>query len=551
MIEKISNEILNNVYTYLDNEYKYIPNEKIFKKQRKIIDESNILISIYNFAKSADAQFAFEDAAQLLSMYKDSYEQRQNANATNNADDEFRNSSTSEDIEKIVKDIGRQKHDRRWVSRDIPVIDVYNPNERGMYNTGFKVIGRDAIIEYIELTMNSPDTKFKYRADIKKHAVLWFEEELQNKQIEQLREKIKYNKECESKVEEFFTEVWEIYRPSFIEYGDKQYTSKELFKAIIKHIIWEIKRRGIFLNEDIQTDVLVCLTGMGGNGKTRFIENLIKDIVPYSKFLPTCTLKNLTDQFGYNFWGEPWVGALNEMIKDNQAQVDELKTRMSSNYINARKMHGDDPQLFFKRVTLIGTCNEPIYTALRDKTQGGYRRYIDVKFTRGEIKSKTNITNALDNLFSKYRLDLWRSVDENLVNGYINEKTVDILAKVQKAQEFYVSSNDTVMQCLKANTHYVTSDNPGEKWTREEYFNEYYKPFCDEKKITPLEQKTFNQYIHRLYPKIKCASRLRIAKGDVSKNVKRELLSYFDLLDDIEDKYETETHDDDLDISEL
>jgi hypothetical protein len=263
-------------------------------------------------------------------MYKESYEQRQSANAANDADDEFRNSSTSEDIEKIVKDIGRQKCDRVWVSKDIPVIDVYNPNEYGMYNTGFKVIGRDDIIEYIELTMNSPDTKFKYRGDIKKHAALWFEEELENKQIEQLREKIKYNKEYESKVEDFFTEVWEIYRPSFVEYGDKQYTSKELFKAIIKHIIWEIKRRGIFLNVDIQTDVLVCLTGLGGNGKTRFIENLIKDIVPCSKFLPTCTLKNLADPFGYKFWGIPWVGALNEMIKESKAIVLIVAQRIST-----------------------------------------------------------------------------------------------------------------------------------------------------------------------------------------------------------------------------
>ena len=235
-------------------------------------------------------------------------------------------------------------------------------------------------------------------------------------------------------------ELYNLYKPAFISFGDQKRYSFDIFKAVIRHFIWHIKNKAIYGKN--KEPYMLNISGEQGNGKTQFIRHLFQSIL--GNLYVETTISVLNDDFGMNLLYDCWLLFFDELIRKNgEIDVDRLKQVITSTEIKTREIFTSHHTTTFVRSSFIGAANTPIYEIIDDPT--GMRRYLNLEFTNTKLVHEKSLHKLIDELWDKRGLAIWKSVDENLPNGYL----VDDLERImQVAQGTYFSPNNTVFRFL-------------------------------------------------------------------------------------------------------
>ena len=142
----------------------------------------------------------------------------------------------------------------------------------------------------------------------------------------------------------------------------------------------------------------------------------------------------------------------------------------------------------------MSTCNKPIYEVINDET--GNRRFANFKFTNGCIKDEVELCEKLDKLWADNIVALWKSVDENLPNGYVVGNEMGVL--LDRARTTYNAKGDTVRRWLRSTNKCIVSFHTTGSQKLEIAYSEY-KEYCSIEDQTPCSLDNFKSRIKNMY----------------------------------------------------
>lgn len=327
----------------------------------------------------------------------------------------------------------------------------------------------------------------------------------------------KYNPAQENAADYALKELYNLYKPAFISFGNEKRYDYGMFKAVIKHFIWHIKNKAIYGKN--KEPIMLNISGEQGNGKTQFIRHLFKNIL--GNLYTETSMNVLNDEFGTNLLYESWLLFFDEMIRKNgELDVDKLKQVITSTEIKSREIFTSHYSTTFVRSSFIGAANNPVYEIIDDPT--GMRRYINLEFTNDKIVHDKQLHPLLDLLWEQRGVAIWQSVDENLANGYLVDKYAQMM---ETAQLTYFSPNNTVYRFLKEECIEIVTKGTKDCVTNslEDLYNNQYLEFCQKRDIMPafrVSIEGFKKRIKQIYDgyhevKSKIAN-LRFKAGSVS-----------------------------------
>lgn len=291
--------------------------------------------------------------------------------------------------------------------------------------------------------------------------------------------KTKYKPSTEQSSDYALRELYNLYKPAFISFGNEQRFDFGMFKAVIKHFIWHIKNKAIYGQN--KEPIMLNISGEQGNGKTQFIRHLFKSIL--GDLYVETTISVLNDEFGTNLLYESWLLFFDELIRKNgELDVDRLKQVITSTEIKSREIFTSHYTTTFVRSSFIGAANTPIYEIIDDPT--GMRRYLNLEFTNNKIVHDKELHPMLDELWQKRGLAIWQSVDENLPNGYLVDEYAEMM---EAAQKTYFSPNNTVYRFLHDERIQIVTKGTKSTLTGllDTLYNESYLEYCKKHDILP------------------------------------------------------------------
>jgi hypothetical protein len=166
-------------------------------------------------------------------------------------------------------------------------------------------------------------------------------------------------------------------------------------KAVLKHFIWQIKRKMFGLA--VEKHMMPVLVGLQEIGKSTIVKQIV---APIAEFSIITNFKDITDGRSHDLW-KNYVLILDEMGNSTQSNIEEIKQKITGDVFNGRIMKTNNDTVIVNHTTMIGTSNKDLSRLIFDDT--GMRRFF-------QITCKTafdwNITNHID-----YTL-LWKSIDE-------------------------------------------------------------------------------------------------------------------------------------------
>ena len=291
-------------------------------------------------------------------------------------------------------------------------------------------------------------------------------------------------------------ELYNLYKPAFISFGDEKRYSFGMFKAIIRHFIWHIKNKAIYgKNKD---PYMLNISGEQGNGKTQFIRHLFKAIL--GNLYVETSISVLNDDFGMNLLYESWLLFFDELLRKNgEIDVDRLKQVITSTEIRTREIFTSHYTTTFVRSSFIGAANTPIYEIIDDPT--GMRRYLNLEFTNTKLVHEKSLHKLIDELWEKQGLAIWKSVDENLENGYLVDEFAEM---VNVAQKTYFSPNNSVYRFVRDEHIKIVTKGVKSVRTRvlDDLYNNDYSNYCRTHDILPQYKgsiETFKRRIKNIY----------------------------------------------------
>ena len=187
--------------------------------------------------------------------------------------------------------------------------------------------------------------------------------------------------------------------------------------AVIKHWIWGVKNRG--LGREITYHICpVFFSVAQGSGKSTAIKKLTSVVADYRG---DYDMSSIADSRYQTQLGVDLVGVLDEMSGASRTDVDALKRVITANHLSIRKLGTNIVDDIFIRCSFIGSSNKNITELVQD---GGMRRFFQINTLARLDWEKINNINYLE---------LWRSVDENRVDGYLQ----DVIAEISETQKTY------------------------------------------------------------------------------------------------------------------
>ena len=419
----------------------------------------------------------------------------------------------SEQVALFFKELGMPEEQRPEYFSDLcPQIKFENIklDTESIAENGRKIHWTEIVRYYVDTCQNAPSifTKNKNPANqlhdyLKKKEWEW---------VLKLRDELKFNEASIENADYFLTELYKIYKPSFITLSNGfMFTNLDLFKACIKHFIWEVKRRGIWQHLGVKDSTyLLCLSGGQGCGKTTFFKELCKPLLTKYK---QSKLSIFGKSFEYSNFIDRWVLNFDDMVNSSHLEIQELKKSITDDYTEDRIMYTDKSPCFQRFATFCGTANEPVYAICKDETETGSRRFINIEFACESIVYDKNVCSRLVELFETYLIDLWKSVDENKLYGYFDKTNKDDEENIKRltyARNFYIPSSKTaerwmnerdyklVNVCSGRKNQSVTSLEDGYKlyikWCKEEQL----KAFTKDKFISFMRSKKNNAQTTKL-----------------------------------------------------
>lgn len=177
-----------------------------------------------------------------------------------------------------------------------------------------------------------------------------------------------------------------------------------LHKVIIRHFIWQVKRK--MLGLDVDYHLMPVIFGPQGAGKTRAIERFLE---PITKLVLRGKAVNFMDDVReLNVLEENYVCFFDEMSRADQVNTENLKGKMSARTVKCRVFNTLTYVDVEQNCTFIGAANKSLIDLIYDTT--GMRRFWQIDGAQTKIQEERERNWAL--IGGVNALDMWRSVDE-------------------------------------------------------------------------------------------------------------------------------------------
>lgn len=258
--------------------------------------------------------------------------------------------------------------------------------------------------------------------------LLEFVEDNKQKQVEKFKKTVAFNKD----VVVDFDKLVNAITPN----------KDGLAEVIIKHFIWQVKRK-LFKYEDVTYHMMPVFVGRSGSGKSEFIRRLlspVKDLAymdgDFKKLVDSREAFNLANYYIY---------FIDEMSKADMADVESIKNKITSKDIVYRKLGTNLNGGGSNITSFIGAANVDIHQIIKDPTSS--RRFFQID-TYDRMDWKT--INEID------YVQLWQSVDENQQQPYILEKLPEI-ETMQKTMKYKLPIEYFIEDKAVSCTNYTNS----------------------------------------------------------------------------------------------
>lgn len=395
-------------------------------------------------------------------------------------------------IEIVLEELQKKPEDREYVNCCLPQYKldpawIEPPCYEG--DEGQRFDWQHICDHYINTVLENPKLGvadkgvLKYRFDC-------YAQGQKKKHCDGIKLNIKYDPAYIPQANRFLEEIYNIYKPSFVEYNGIQYYSGELFKAVIKHFIWSIKWK-MNKGKPCLHNLFINLEGEQGCGKSQFSEHLGKAVL--ENYFTTGDIDMLGDQFGAAILEDKFLINFDELVK-NDVPIEKIKQITTAEKVTNRKMMAEKYINHYIRASFMSTCNKPIYEVINDET--GNRRFANFKFMNGCIKDEVQLCEKLDKLWADNIVALWKSVDENLPNGYVVGNDMGVL--LDRARTTYNAKGDTVRRWLRSTNKCIVSSFKAGSQKLEIAYNDY-KEFCSIEDQTPCSLENFKSRVKNMY----------------------------------------------------
>lgn len=259
--------------------------------------------------------------------------------------------------------------------------------------------------------------------------------------------------------------------------------SPEVHRTIIKHWIWQVKRklRGLSTVWSIWPNY----HGGTGIGKTQWLTDFS---VPFGDFaLATSISKLLDEERQMMKLTSAYIINLDELSINNREtqyadkeatlgrdQQATLKALLTQTKMTARILGGQTQATRRLTFSCISSANEHLPDLIYDEKT--MRRYFEFNC---EVKGAVDFTKM--EKIKAHILDIWRGVDENLEEGYWNPKCA-VWDEVAKEQARYYPTNTSTARWI-ADQHIVACTK-NERDNLQELYDDY-KTYCKERGNSP------------------------------------------------------------------
>lgn len=176
-----------------------------------------------------------------------------------------------------------------------------------------------------------------------------------------------------------------------------------------------------------------------GGGKSTAILRLIEPIKTVST---TLRMDQVSDDRSFTAFNTYMVGFLDEMAGAGKVEIEDFKRIVTAETLTYRPMRTNIQIQIKNLCSFIGASNNSLSDIIKDTT--GLRRFFQINSL--EMLNHDEI-NSID------YISMWKSVDENLVRGYIEE----VLPEISKEQDKIVSK-DELEVFMEDNNLYPTEE---------------------------------------------------------------------------------------------
>lgn len=170
-------------------------------------------------------------------------------------------------------------------------------------------------------------------------------------------------------------------------------------KAVLKHFIWQVKRK--IINDDkypVTDHIMPVLHGGQGFGKSTLLKKLTE---PVADFTASTDFKSITDERNHEIWSK-FVLIFDEMADSARENIEDIKRKITETSFSSRVMKTNRTTQLINKSTFIGASNKDLSRLIIDDT--GMRRFFQINYKKPE-NNEWEILSNID-----YYL-LWNSVD--------------------------------------------------------------------------------------------------------------------------------------------
>lgn len=304
--------------------------------------------------------------------------------------------------------------------------------------------------------------------------------EIRNKQLMNLIDEIRFNAPDAEFADKYLVEMHSVMQ---IE------EDIEIFKCLMKHFIWQIKRR--IMERPTYNDIMIAMFGAQGVGKSYVVNHVFGGILKkfYNASISLDNLMDerwtvaLTNQFLMNI-EEMDTGKAGNISGKNLAMVKKIVTGSEATY---RPMGTNTTQTIKIKTSFISNANFHIYDIINDET--GMRRFFEfnIGVPKGSLMDEKRVARLIE-----YAPRLFRGVNEMNDRGYWNFES-PVYNDIREIQDSYVKSSDIVDFCAKFE---VVENMKFEDCIGVDTMYDHYSAYCVDQGITDkykIKKKNFRR----------------------------------------------------------
>lgn len=181
-----------------------------------------------------------------------------------------------------------------------------------------------------------------------------------------------------------------------------QSPTREVDIAVVKHMIWQVKRR--FYGKRADPILCLFLHGVQNCGKSTALRMLFE---PIARYTFEADINNAIDN-RWNFLAQSYfVLNVEELLGMAKADIEKLKSFVTKDKQVTRILGGHNTAITQQNLSIFGSTNRGIASLIGDET--GMRRWYQII---GPLNTGERMNFALLNQLDF--VDMWRSIDENM-----------------------------------------------------------------------------------------------------------------------------------------